>query len=46
MFKMASIATVGRVTGGEAVVFLKRSRVDVPTLKKIWDIADWDGKGF
>lgn len=46
MFQIASVANAGRVTGAEAVVFLKRSGIDVTTLKIIWDIADFDGKGF
>ena len=46
MFGMASVANAGRVTGKEAVIFLKRSNVDVSVLKQIWDIADYDGKGY
>ena len=46
MFGKASVANAGRVTGKEAVIFLKQSNVDVSTLKQIWDIADYDGKGY
>ena len=46
MFGKASVANAGRVTGKEAVIFLKQSNVDVSVLKQIWDIADYDGKGY
>ncbi|KAM6168437.1 LOW QUALITY PROTEIN: epidermal growth factor receptor substrate 15-like 1 [Erethizon dorsatum] len=45
-YKQVDPAYTGRVGASEAALFLKKSGLPDPTLGKIWDLADPEGKGF